>query len=172
MELAGPRVVAGRQRVVALWDPAVRYLPRRAGYHGGASLAEMTVPVMAFLPWKAEPPRGWARVATPYPSWWSVEPVPAGPQASPGDAAAKAPALPRQRPARRPAPEPATEALFEVAPPLTPSLVEAVLESEMFAAQHANTPRKVALAKIRGALAALVEANGRPADRGGRRAGR
>lgn len=161
VELAGPRVVAGRQRVVALWDPAVRYLPRRAGYHGGASLAEMTVPVMAFLPWKAEPPRGWARVATPYPSWWSVEPVPAGPQASPGDAAAKAPALPRQRPARRPAPEPATEALFEVAPPLTPSLVEAVLESEMFTAQHANTPRKVALAKIRGALAALVEANGR-----------
>jgi len=40
-------------------------------------------------------------------------------------------------------------------------LVEAVLESEMFTAQHANTPRKVALAKIRGALAALVEANGR-----------
>ena len=35
-----------------------------------------------------------------------------------------------------------------------------LLDSEMFGALHALTPRKVPIAKIRGALTALVDANG------------
>src|SRR5690606_1369689 len=151
VELAGPRVAGGR--VVALWDRGLRYLPRRAGYHGGASLAEMTVPVLAFLHLGAAAPRTWKPLPPdPYPAWWSapVEVAPAAP-----DATAPAP-VPRPRAAGKPAP--ADQPLFDLAP--APSLVDAVLESEMFAAQRALTPRTVPLPKVRGALAALVEANG------------
>jgi hypothetical protein len=151
VELVGPRVRTDRQRAVALWDPAVRYLPQRAGYHGGASLAEMTVPVMTFLPWNAKAPRGWVRLTASYPSWWSAEPLP---QLAPRESS-------RPQRARRPSPPgPPGDALFELVPRRTQSLVEAVLGSEMFAAQHALTPRKVPLPKIRGALAALVDSNG------------
>jgi hypothetical protein len=151
VELVGPRVVAEHQRVVALWDPAARYLSRRAGYHGGVSLAEMTIPVMAFLPWNAAAPSGWVRLGERHPAWWLASPPATAPVAA---------ATPRPRPGRRPPPTPAGEALFELTPSRTRSLVDAVLDSEMFAAQHALTPRKVPLPKIRGALLALVDANG------------
>jgi hypothetical protein len=156
VELVGPRVAADGQRIVALWDPALRYLSRRAGYHGGASLAEMTIPVMAFLRLGAAAPKGWAPLlAAPQPAWWSAPDTPP-PAAEPEPAAPIRPPRGRKPPAA-----PAGEALFELpSPPETPSLVAAVLGSEMFAAQHALTPRKVPLAKIRGALAALVDANG------------
>lgn len=150
VELAGPRVAGGR--VVALWDRGLRYLPRRAGYHGGASLAEMTAPVLAFLHLGAAAPRTWRPLPPDLqPDWWSipVEVEPASPDAT-------AQPVPRPRAAGKPAP--ADQPLFELAP--APSLVDAVLESEMFAAQRALTPRTVPLPKIRGALAALVEANG------------
>ena len=40
----------GRERVVAAVDETIHYTPRRAGYHGGASLAEVVVPVITLLP--------------------------------------------------------------------------------------------------------------------------
>lgn len=149
VELVGPRVLAEDQRIVALWDPAVRYLSPRAGYHGGASPAEMTIPLLAFLPTGAGAPKGWAPVHLPQPTWWSA------PAAEPE---AAAPVQPPRRPGRREAAAPAAGVLFELAAP--PPLVEAVLASEMFAAQHALTPRKVPLPKIRAALAGLIDANG------------
>ena len=42
--LSGPRVLLGDGRVVVPWREEIRYTRRRAGYHGGASLAEMAVP--------------------------------------------------------------------------------------------------------------------------------
>lgn len=157
VELTGPRVLAENQRLVALWDPALRYRAARAGYHGGASLAEMTVPVLAFLHPATAAPKGWAPMhTTPHPAWWSAPAV--EPAVEPA-AAAPPPPPSLRRPGRQPAP--AADALFEIAPPpAPPPLVEAVLSSEMFAAQHALTPRKVPLAKIRGALAALIDAKG------------
>lgn len=181
VELSGPRVVpelgSEQRRVVALWDPDARYLPRRAGYHGGASLAEMTVPVLAFLRLGAATPPGWAPLEPQqHPHWWTgavpgaiatpEAPLETGPEGAPP---------PRQRKATGPkpadahpsapekaatTPKPAGDTLFELPEPRTRSLVEAVLESETFASQHTNTPRKVPLPKIRGALAALVDANG------------
>lgn len=153
--LAGPRVVAEQQRVVALWDPALRYLPRRAGYHGGASLAEMTVPVLAFRHSDTEAPRRWTRLSDPHPTWWNTSHDLRGPF---GSTATETPAVPRPRSARTSVP--AGDPLFEVASTSPPSLVEALLDSEMFKAQHALTPRKMPLPKIRGALTALVDANG------------
>lgn len=53
--LHGTRVVAPQPggSIVALWDADSRYTARKAGYHGGASLAEFTIPVLAFLPFGA-----------------------------------------------------------------------------------------------------------------------
>lgn len=164
VELSGPRVVADGHRVVALWDPRLRYLPRRAGYHGGASLAEVTVPVLAFLPLGAATPAGWSPLGAQSPAWWAPVPVPVLAPAGPVPPAG---ASRSSRKAGRPKPAADADALFDVAAsgPKAPavgwaSVVDAVLASEMFTAQHALTPRKVPLTKIRGALAALADANG------------
>src|SRR5262249_8866256 len=62
VELAGPRVVTDTHRIVALWDTQIRYRHRKAGYHGGASLAEVTIPLLAYAPRGAQPPAGWVAV--------------------------------------------------------------------------------------------------------------
>jgi hypothetical protein len=169
VELAGSRVVAPGGRVVALWDPRVRYAQRRAGYHGGASLAEVTIPLLAFLPLGAAAPRDWRPLADQHPAWWSLaragEAAPIWPAAPP----ATPPSAPPPRRARKPAPAPAGQTALDLSrpgepaaepPPAPPTLVEALLESEMFAVQHGLTPRKVPKAKIRAAIAALLDANG------------
>jgi len=161
VELAGPRVVAPGNRVVALWDPDVRYLPRRAGYHGGASLAEVTVPLLAFLPLGAAAPAGWRPLDDQHPAWWSLARV--TPEAQPVPAAVPQPRKPRGR-----APVPEGQAALDLVAATAPSpeppggatLVDALLDSEMFAAQHGLTPRKVPASKIRAAITALLEANG------------
>ncbi|MDX2853110.1 BREX-2 system phosphatase PglZ [Streptomyces sp. PA03-3a] len=89
VQLAGPRVLEGEGTVTVLWREDQRYTPRKAGYHGGAALAEMTVPVLVLLPSAEVLPSGWSvlspEVVTP--PWWH-EPgrkdVPAAPQPSSG----------------------------------------------------------------------------------------
>ncbi|MEU2614536.1 BREX-2 system phosphatase PglZ [Micromonospora sp. NPDC007271] len=162
IELSGPRVVAEGQRIIALWDPLRRYRPTKAGYHGGASLAEVTIPLLAYLlPNVAEVPDGWAPVEGRRPQWWEAS--------TPAAKTAPAPA-PAGKP-RRKAPAVAGEAaLFDVAE-MTPAagaapaarggdLVTALLDTELFKAQHGLTPRKVELGKIEAAMRALVEAKG------------
>jgi len=162
VELAGSRVVAPGGRVVALWDPRLRYAQRRAGYHGGASLAEVAIPLLALLPLGAEAPRDWRPLADQQPAWWSLtgpgwpEPIPAPPAAPPA------------KRARRPAPQPAGQIALDLPTPEAPAaaprgpgtLVDALLESEMFEVQHGLTPRKVPKAKIGAAIAALLDAIG------------
>jgi hypothetical protein len=161
IELVGARVVANGHRVVALWDPQLRYLPKKAGYHGGASLAEVTIPLLAFLPLGAGTPSGWSPIGHPQPAWWEGVSAPAEP------AVASRPAAPAPRRQRRPEPAAGTAALFDLpsSAPESPvavarSLVDTLLDSEMFDAQHKLTPRKVPISKIQGALTALLDANG------------
>lgn len=85
--LTGPRVVvppsepesrsgSGGTRggeVVALWDADSRYTAQKAGYHGGASLSEVAIPVLAFLPFGAQPPKGWRELGDQRPSWWRLD---------------------------------------------------------------------------------------------------
>ncbi|MFI9511260.1 BREX-2 system phosphatase PglZ [Nocardia sp. NPDC052566] len=85
--LSGPRVVwscPGESdakpgaSIVALWDNDSRYTTRKAGYHGGASLAEVTIPVLAFLPFGDEPPVVsrqpiWRQLGPQSPYWWSSD---------------------------------------------------------------------------------------------------
>ncbi|OHV25443.1 alkaline phosphatase [Parafrankia soli] len=131
--LAGPRVLAPDGRIVALWDPAVHYLGRKGGYHGGASPAEVTVPVLAFLPFRLSaastsrnPPPGWRPLPDQRPRWWSLEttdllgglgasatgPVGQHGGAVPVEEAGETMALPRKR--RRPTEEQTGPALFDL----------------------------------------------------------
>lgn len=127
--LAGPRVLAPGGRIVALWDPAVHYLGRRGGYHGGASPAEVTVPVLAFLPFRLSAsstsrdlPPDWRPLPDQRPRWWSLETADllgglGGDTAPVGQRAGTVPAegtTPPPRRRRRPVEEQSGPALFEL----------------------------------------------------------
>lgn len=73
--LCGPRVVwpDPGASIVALWDADSRYTALKAGYHGGASLAEFTIPVLAFLPFGATPPKDWRELGDQRPAWWFLD---------------------------------------------------------------------------------------------------
>jgi len=75
IELSGPRVVWPEpgSRIVALRDHDTRYAALKAGYHGGATLAEFTIPLLALLPFGAQPPTGWRELADPAPPWWTED---------------------------------------------------------------------------------------------------
>jgi hypothetical protein len=85
----GPRVITGGGEVVAAVDEAIHYTPRKAGYHGGASPAEVVVPVIVLFPSASLLPADWAGydAAGHAPSWWdppvSVTRYPASPPAQP-----------------------------------------------------------------------------------------
>ncbi|MFJ7997847.1 BREX-2 system phosphatase PglZ [Streptomyces sp. NPDC096310] len=178
IELSGPRVLSPEPggRIVALWDTDARYTSQKAGYHGGASLAEVTIPVMAFLPFGVEkPPSGWRELGSQQPSWWSLtaraaeqrHPRPATPSPAP------------KKPTRRVREEAELarrhDSLFDVAlvpsekdgallsaelVPPDDSLVTAVLSSEVFGAQVQLLARKPDLARVEKAVRALLDAGG------------
>ncbi|WP_327066330.1 BREX-2 system phosphatase PglZ [Kitasatospora sp. NBC_01302] len=172
--LAGPRVVSPQTggEIVALWDADSRYTALKAGYHGGASLAEVAIPVLALLPFGATPPKGWRELGNPEPSWWALVPEASQPrpvQTAPPKKPAKA-----TRPSKPAAPGP--ETLFEVALEpaveagdalLAPSLVtpqdamvKSLLVSQIFQDQVNLLARKPDLAKVEKALRALLDAGG------------
>ncbi|MCI3238737.1 BREX-2 system phosphatase PglZ [Streptomyces spinosisporus] len=176
--LSGPRVVWPEPgaSVVALWDADSRYTALKAGYHGGASLAEFTIPVLAFLPFGAEPPKGWRELGDQRPVWWAPEeagrPVPDERVAQTADAATrKAPAKSRKK---QPDPGTLPEALFDVTLTaqeddalLTPTvvsraetLVTALLASDTYQAQLDGLARKPQQEQVHKALAALLDAGG------------
>jgi hypothetical protein len=121
--LSGPRVVWPEPgaSIVTLWDADSRYTSRKAGYHGGASLAEFAIPVLAFLPFGAEPPKGWRELGDQRPPWWFTERpglrsaaagTRAADSAAPANADAKAAAAAA---ARKPARQKPTRAQAELA---------------------------------------------------------
>jgi hypothetical protein len=129
VRLAGPRVLAPGGRIVALWDPSLRYTARRAGYHGGASPAEVTVPVLAFLPFapsgNSDVPPGWRALPDQRPGWWSLDrpniltgmagdTLPLGGAPRPTGASGDQPTVVIRSRGRRRAEKPAGPALFDL----------------------------------------------------------
>ena len=130
--VSGPRVVAPGGEAVLLWRDDAHYGPRHAGYHGGASLAELTIPVLVFqAATVATGAAGWEQAAPQVPLWWN-DPIGRAPSTevlSPPAAQAKKSKAPSQG-----------DGLFDLdelpKPPASPTgLVEAVLASTTYAEQ-------------------------------------
>ncbi|WP_369262945.1 BREX-2 system phosphatase PglZ [Streptomyces sp. R35] len=177
--LQGSRVVAPDPggSIVALWDADSRYTARKAGYHGGASLAEFTIPVLAFLRFEASPPPAWRELGDPRPTWWLLEePAPRPATTSPAPAAS-AKRQARQKPSKVQAQLALThDSLFDVA--VVPAsdgeetlvtatvvgpddaLVSALFASEAFQGQIGLLARKPPMDKVEGAIRALLDAGG------------
>jgi hypothetical protein len=71
IRVSGPRVLAPGATAVLLHAEDVRYTPKAAGYHGGASLAELTVPLQVYRRVEFEAPTGWADAVPAAPLWWN-----------------------------------------------------------------------------------------------------
>ncbi|HEV2345496.1 MAG TPA: BREX-2 system phosphatase PglZ [Actinocrinis sp.] len=121
--LTGPRVMDCGGALVAAVAEHVRYTSRRAGYHGGASLAEMTVPVLVFLPAGMPTPKGWTALqpwqTTPH--WWNA---PTAQPAAPGVPATGGTEALRTAASRRSAAPVQEEALFPLEAPVDEALGE------------------------------------------------
>ncbi|MCA1186176.1 MULTISPECIES: BREX-2 system phosphatase PglZ [unclassified Saccharopolyspora] len=160
--LAGPRVVPGA--LVAPWREDIRYTRRKAGYHGGASLAEMTVPVLVLVPSLEYLPDQWHVVPRECsePAWWSGRTVHAEPERTPVAAPAIAPA--KKAAKNKPAPgpdlftvdDPAAEVAVAPAP-----LGERVVAGDVYERQRVLVPRAPERKSVAAVIDALVAADGR-----------
>ncbi|MCQ4207770.1 BREX-2 system phosphatase PglZ [Streptomyces longispororuber] len=181
--LHGHRVIAPEPggSIVALWDADSRYTARKAGYHGGASLAEFTIPVLAFLPFGATPPPAWRELADQRPAWWLLEDsTPPPVNVPPAPKATAAPAK-RQKPTKARIHAQAQvarthDSLFEVTVVPSPdaegtlvtttlvghddTLISALFASEAFQGQTGLLARKPPMDKVKGAIRALLDAGG------------
>lgn len=144
--LTGPRVLYGDGAIVAPWREAIRYKPRKAGYHGGASLAEMSVPVMVLLPSPDLVPQGWHVLAPEQvvPHWW--EPQPSGTVLSPP-------------PARKRKPKSEDSVPLFSLEPAADTLGTAVVATEIYDAQRAFVPKAPDKAVVAAVIDALVKAD-------------
>lgn len=174
VELAGPRVLYGNGSIVAPWREDIRYTHRRSGYHGGASLAEMTVPVLVLLPSADLLPSGWSVLPpeSTAPPWWAsrqtLEPI--QPAAMAGSGSVGAPARRKTKVPKQPE---GVDGLFAVedvtgtAPPSTagssaaPATVGArAVATEVYAAQRAFVRKAPDRPVVAAVIDALVAADG------------
>ncbi|MFC7548965.1 BREX-2 system phosphatase PglZ [Plantactinospora sp. GCM10030261] len=177
LEFAGSRVAYGG-RVVLPWRENLRYGPRKAGYHGGASPAEAVIPLLVFSAYDDNAVPGWAGAPVASPQWWRESLAEPSVAAQPADATVTTGA--GGRPNRRQRPPAQDESLFELpvpdtqatsAPrPAAPSpagpgdreaaLVAALLASPVYADRRdARAP--LPDARVAALVGALVAGNGR-----------
>jgi hypothetical protein len=160
--VAGPRVVAPGGEAVLLWRDDAHYGPRHAGYHGGASLAELTIPVLVFQAAAVSTgAQGWEQAAPQVPLWWND---PIGRATSPESTTKSSGRAKGPRKAEAPT---QGDGLFEldefpVVPATPPGLVEAVLVSATYGEQKRMAGRRALDDATAGAvLRALVDRGGR-----------
>jgi hypothetical protein len=104
--VTGRRVLLHDGTAVLAVDESLRYGPMKSGYHGGASPAEVVVPVTVLVP-GAVPADGGLRLAPPQePSWWTDPVLLAGPVLSTASAAGPTSPASRAAAARIPASAP------------------------------------------------------------------
>jgi hypothetical protein len=81
----GHRVALGGGRVVLPWRETLRYGPRKAGYHGGASAAEAVIPLTVLSAGDDSVVPGWTGAPVAAPAWWRGPVAPAPVTAVPAD---------------------------------------------------------------------------------------
>ncbi|SFV21878.1 BREX-2 system phosphatase PglZ [Micrococcus terreus] len=160
--VTGSRVLGG-DTVLAV-DADLRYTGKKAGYHGGASLAEMVVPLIVLSPHVSGSgtgawPAGWEEAPSQEPLWWSA-------------AVADGGAVPEPRTAGRYASAGGDEppSLFDDLEPAAPAagdsgaatgLGSRVVASQSFASQEALAPRhRLESARIAELIDVLAAARG------------
>ncbi|MET4639583.1 BREX-2 system phosphatase PglZ [Mycetocola sp. 2940] len=140
--VGGPRVLAPGGQVILARSEYLRYTAKAAGYHGGAALAELTIPIVVLRRATAAPPPGWVDSAPQAPEWW-FESDPA--QVT----AAAAPAVPMKR-RKTAADTPEQVSMFDLpvgvedkVPAVTPRrLSEQLLSSARYAVQRKRLVRR------------------------------
>lgn len=173
----GPRVLSEGGEAVLLWRPDVHYGRRHPGYHGGASLAEMTVPVIvlqrAFTSSGEQPtgPKGWVAAPPQAPEWWNEQVRTAEVSATTMVSAPAPPTTAR----RGPAPDPGQDALFdpvasEVDEPKDSGspeadVVDAVLATSVYRHQAARAGRRRPADTVVAAVLRALVARGNRAHR-------
>lgn len=136
--VTGPRVLApGGSAVLAVSD-GIRYAAKKPGYHGGASLAELSIPILVLKPRGAADPLGWVEAPPQEPTWWNepTRAVVAEPMAEPPVSAAK-PKAPKKV-------DPSAQTLFDAEPastaaspaPVTAGLAPALIASETYVSRR------------------------------------
>ncbi len=187
--LAGKRVVTQTGEITALWDADLRYTDQKAGYHGGASLAEVAIPVLAFLPHGANVPTGWRELGPQEPAWWAdaqhvdeaaaAAPQPISAPTSRRSKAARGKQVEGQQAmelildqpipsstlqsapvAGSPAESTMTAAAAGARPTSHDALLAALRKSELFDAQLGALPRPESAEAVEAALRALLESGG------------
>ncbi|MEV6965204.1 BREX-2 system phosphatase PglZ [Hamadaea sp. NPDC051192] len=159
IEIRGQRVAEGDGAVVVPWREDIRYGPRKAGYHGGASAAEAVIPLLVLATDENAVP-GWSGAPVASPAWWreAVADVPA-PSITPAPS--------RRRPQRAAGQDttlfdlPSTEPV-ESGPtaPARPPLVDALLASELYR-QRKDTRAPLPDDRVAAMLSALLANGGR-----------
>ncbi|MFF0230425.1 BREX-2 system phosphatase PglZ [Micromonospora sp. NPDC005254] len=178
----GGRVALGDGRVILPWREELRYGPRKAGYHGGASPAEVVIPLLVFAAQDEHAVPGWAGAPVSSPDWWR-EPI----RQPASEETAVSPPVEvgvASRPARRPRPPAQDEGLFDLPSPTsvaspvsaallppvassapaepTSALVDALLASPVYADRRdARAP--IPDERVAALLCTLVAGNGRAA---------
>jgi hypothetical protein len=149
LAFAGPRVAAvtGERRLIAPWSESVRYSPKKHGYHGGATLQEVLVPVGVFTPLD-HAIAGWEALPDRKPQWWyQAETPPTG-----------APALPVRRTRRTKKAGTAQASLFATTGSQT-DWIQRLLGSTVFASQRRMASRKVPDDRVVEAFLRALEAH-------------
>lgn len=152
IRVEGSRVLSNGSAILAV-DENLRFTGRRAGYHGGAALAEVAVPVVVLQPepvsgleneWIDALPDGWTFATSNRPLWWEMRP---STDARPPEIAPSA-EDPRS---------PLELDLFGTAPATTvaTALGDAVVTSMRYADQKATGPRAIPADDT---VAALIDA--------------
>ncbi|WP_394255775.1 BREX-2 system phosphatase PglZ [Pseudoclavibacter helvolus] len=154
--VSGPRVVEQSGSAVLLWREDAHFGPRRAGYHGGASLAEVAVPVLVFQPATAlaVAADGWIQAPPQTPDWWH-DPVFVAPVVS----------TPKPKTRRKAAPVDDNDGLFtlneaQLAPDPAPEadLVVMLVTSGTYASQRAMAGRRALPdSQVRAFVRAIVD---------------
>jgi hypothetical protein len=158
--VSGSRVAKGDGSVVLPWREELRYGPRKAGYHGGASPAEAVIPLLVLSAGDDRAVPGWSGAPVASPAWWR-EPVP--------ESVAPPATAPTRTRRRGPRDVDQGPGLFEVAsePEATlaatsgrPPLVDALLASEVYR-QRRGTRAPIPDDRVAALVGVLLAGGGR-----------
>jgi hypothetical protein len=164
--VSGPRVLAPGGRAVLAVSDGVRYAAKKAGYHGGGSLAEVTIPILVLKPRGAEDPSGWVEAPPQEPAWWN-EPIRVTAVEAPTSQSESAP-----KPRTSKKPDPAVPTLFDpepvpmAAPPASAhGLADQLLASPTYQARRGSVGRHPVDDRVARVVVVTLDAGGGRAHR-------